>query len=121
MDAGNGHIIQSFLISAGVDAAAYEPETGLLFASTREGVIHIFHQDTPHKFSEVETVKIEFGAKTTGLDSKTHNLFVDTADFGPPANPTADQPHRGGQRFWARSVFWCMVDDELARFQIRRS
>ena len=92
MDADNGHIIQSFPISAGVDAAAYEPATGLLFASTREGIIHIFHEDSPDKFSEVESVKTEFGAKTMGLDSKTHHLFVDTADFGPPASPTADRP-----------------------------
>jgi len=93
LDADNGHVIQSFPISAGVDAAAYEAETGLVFASTREGMIHIFHEDSPDKFSEVETVNTEFGAKTMGLDSKTHRLFVDTADFGPPANPTADQPH----------------------------
>jgi YVTN family beta-propeller protein len=93
MDADNGHIIQSFPISAGVDAAAYEAETGLVFASTREGMIHIFHEDSPDKFSEVETVKTELGAKTMGLDNKTHHLFVDTADFSPPANPTADQPH----------------------------
>jgi hypothetical protein len=92
LDADNGHIIQSFPISAGVDAAAYEPETGLLFASTREGIIHVFHEDSADKFSEVETVKTEFGAKTMGLDSKTHQLFVDTADFAPAANPTADQP-----------------------------
>jgi DNA-binding beta-propeller fold protein YncE len=92
MDADNGHIIQSFPISAGVDAAAYEPATGLVFASTREGMIHIFHEDSPDKFSEVETVKTEFGAKTMGLDSKTHHLFVDTADFSPPSSPTADRP-----------------------------
>jgi DNA-binding beta-propeller fold protein YncE len=92
LDADNGHIIQSFPISAGVDDAAYEPETGLLFASTREGIIHVFHEDSADKFSEVETVKTEFGAKTMGLDSKTHQLFVDTADFAPAANPTADQP-----------------------------
>jgi YVTN family beta-propeller protein len=93
MDADNGHVIQSFPISAGVDAAVYERETGMLFASTREGVIHIFHEDSPDKFSEVETVKTEFGAKTMGLDSKTHHLFVDTADFAPAASPTADEPH----------------------------
>jgi DNA-binding beta-propeller fold protein YncE len=92
MDADNGHIVQSFPISAGADAAAFEPETGLVFVSTREGMIHIFHEDTPDKFSEVETVKTEFGAKTMGLDSKTHHLFVDTADFSPAAAPTADRP-----------------------------
>ena len=93
MDADNGHIVQSFPISAGVDAAAYEPATGLLFASTREGMIHIFHEDSPNKFSEVETVKTDFGAKTMGFDSQTHHLFVDTADFGPAPSPTAEHPH----------------------------
>jgi YVTN family beta-propeller protein len=92
MDADNGKVIQSFPISAGVDASAYDSATGLLFASTREGMIHVFHEDSPDQFSEVETVKTEFGAKTMGLDTKTHNLFVDTADFGPAAAPTQDHP-----------------------------
>lgn len=93
LNADTGKVIQSFPISAGVDAAAYDPETGLIFASTREGMIHIFHEDSPDKFSEVETVKTEYGAKTMGLDAKTHNLFVDTADFAAPAAPTAEHPH----------------------------
>lgn len=93
MDADNGKVIQSFPISAGVDADAYEPETGLIFVSTREGMIHIFHEDSPDKFSVVETVKTEYGAKTMGLDTKTHHLFVDTADFGAPPAPTPQRPH----------------------------
>jgi DNA-binding beta-propeller fold protein YncE len=92
LDADSGKVIQSFPISSGVDAAAYDPETGLIFASTREGMIHIFHQDSPDKYSEVETVQTEYGAKTMGLDTKTHNVFVDTADFAPPAAPTAEHP-----------------------------
>jgi DNA-binding beta-propeller fold protein YncE len=93
LNADSGKVIQSFPISGGVDAAAYDPGTGLIFASTREGMIHIFHEDSPDKYSEVETVKTEFGAKTMGLDTKTHNVFVDTADFAPPAAPTAEHPH----------------------------
>lgn len=93
LDADSGKVIQSFPITAGADANVYEPETGLIFASTRAGMIHIFHEDSPDKFSVVETVKTEFGAKTMGLDTKTHNLFVDTADFGPPPAPTKERPH----------------------------
>lgn len=92
LDADSGKVIQSFPISAGVDAAAYDPETGLIFASTREGMIHIFHEDSPDKFSEVEAIKTEYGAKTMGLDTKTHNLFVDTAEFGQAPAPTAERP-----------------------------
>jgi DNA-binding beta-propeller fold protein YncE len=93
LDSESGKVIQSFPISAGVDAAAYDPETGMIFVSTREGVVHVFHEDSPDKFSEAETIKTEYGAKTMGLDTKTHNLFLDTADFGPAPAPTADRPH----------------------------
>ena len=93
LDSDSGKVLQSFPISAGVDAAAYEPETGLLFVSTREGMVHVFHEDSPDKFSEAETIKTEYGAKTMGLDTKTHNLFLDTADFGPAPAPTAERPH----------------------------
>ena len=93
LDSDSGKVIQSFPISAGVDAAAYDPETGMIFVSTREGMVHVFHEDSPDKFSEAETIKTEYGAKTMGLDTKTHNLFLDTADFGPAPAPTADRPH----------------------------
>jgi DNA-binding beta-propeller fold protein YncE len=96
LDSDSGKVLQSFPISGGVDAAAYEPETGLIFASTREGLVHVFHEDSPGKFSEGETIKTEFGAKTMGLDTKTHKLFLDTADFAPAPAPTAEQPHPRG-------------------------
>ena len=93
MDANDGKIIQSFPITAGTDAAAYDPGTGQIFVSTRAGNIHVFHEDSPDQYSEVDTVKTQVGAKTMGLDIKTHNLFLDTADFGPAPAPTADRPN----------------------------
>jgi DNA-binding beta-propeller fold protein YncE len=93
MDADKGNVIQSFPITAGVDAIVFEPSTAMVFVSTREGMIHIYHEDSPSKLSEVETVKTEYGAKTMGIDTKTHNLFLSTSDFDPPAAPTEKQPH----------------------------
>jgi YVTN family beta-propeller protein len=94
MDADNGKIIgQPFSIGDRVDTNIYDPETGMIAASTREGTIHIFHQDSPDKISVVETVKTEFGAKTMALDAKTHNLYVDTSDFDPAPAPTPQQPN----------------------------
>jgi DNA-binding beta-propeller fold protein YncE len=93
MDADNGKVIQSLPISSGVDGSIYEPETGLLYISTRDGKIHILHEDSPEKLSEIETVQTEFGAKTMGFDEKTHNLFLSTADFTPkPPAPTKENP-----------------------------
>jgi|SRR5271157_679548 len=92
MDADNGKIIgQPLPIGSRVDATVFDPETRLVAASTGDGAIHIFHEDTPDKLSAVETVKTEFGAKTMALDPKTHNLLVDTAEFDPPAAATPGQ------------------------------
>lgn len=93
MDADKGNVLQSFPITAGVDAIQFEPSTATVFVSTREGMIHIYHEDSPSKLSEVETVKTEYGAKTMAVDPKTHNLFLSTSDFDPPAAPTEKQPH----------------------------
>jgi hypothetical protein len=80
-------------ISAGVDGNVFESETGLLFVSTREGKLHVFHEDSPDKLTEVATVETEYGAKTMNIDPNTHNLFLVTADFGPaPAGPTKEDP-----------------------------
>jgi len=93
MDADTGKVLQSYPISAGVDANAFEPATGMLFVSTREGMLHIYHEDSPDKLSEVEAIKTEYGAKTLQVDPKTHNVFLATSDFNPPAAPTEKQPH----------------------------
>jgi hypothetical protein len=94
MDADSGKIIgQPFPIGDRVDTNVYDPETGLIAAATREGTLHIIHEDSPDKYSVVEIVKTEFGAKTMGLDPKTHNLYLTTSDFGPAPAPTAQQPN----------------------------
>ena len=92
MNADTGKVLASYPISAGVDANAFDPGTGLLFVSTREGMLHIFHEDSNDKLSEVETVKTEYGAKTCQVDPKTHRVFLSTSDFNPPAAPTQRQP-----------------------------
>jgi YVTN family beta-propeller protein len=93
MDADSGKVIQSFPISGGADADAYDPSTGLVFVSTRDGKIHIFHEDSPDKFTAMDSVTTEYGAKTMGLDTKTHNLFLTTADFAPAPAATAEHPN----------------------------
>jgi YVTN family beta-propeller protein len=92
MDSTDGHVIQSFPISAGADTVIFEPETDLIFCSTRDGMIHIFHEDTSDKFSKVEEVKTELGAKTMALDPKTHKLYVSTSDFGKPPTSAPGRP-----------------------------
>lgn len=93
MNADGGKVIQSFPISGGADASVYDSTTGLIFVSTREGWVHIFHEDSPDHYSEAGKVKTELGAKTMAYDPKTNRIFVDTAEFGKAPEPTKDRPH----------------------------
>jgi DNA-binding beta-propeller fold protein YncE len=93
VNADNGKVITTLPIGDGVDADRFDPETKLAFASCGEGVLTVVKEDSPEKFSVVENVKTERGARTMALDSKTHDLYLVTAKFGPPPAATAEQPH----------------------------
>ena len=93
VDADSGKVLATLPIGEGVDATAFDPETGLAFASCGEGVLTVVKEESPDKFSVAENVPTKRGARTLALDAKTHNIFVVTADFGPPPAPTADNPH----------------------------
>ena len=93
VDADSGKVLATPAIGDGVDATAFDPGTGLAFASCGEGVLTVVREDSPNKFSVAENVKTQEGARTLALDDKTHQVFVVTAKFGPPPAPTAEQPH----------------------------
>jgi len=92
VDADSGKVLATPAIGEGVDATAFDPETGLAFASCGEGVLTVVKEESPDKFTVAENVPTKRGARTLALDAKTHNVFVVTADFGPPPEPTADNP-----------------------------
>jgi DNA-binding beta-propeller fold protein YncE len=93
VDADSGKVLTTLPIGEGVDATAFDPETGLAFASCGEGVLTVVREESADKFSVAENVPTQRGARTMALDGKTHQSFVVTAKFGPPPAPTADQPH----------------------------
>jgi hypothetical protein len=81
VDAENGKVITTVPIGAGVDAAAYDPETGLAFCSCRDGTVTVVHQGGPDDYRVEETIKTRQGSKTMALDPKTHRLFIPAAKF----------------------------------------
>jgi len=88
-----GKILATPAIGDGVDATAFDDETGLAFASCGEGVLTVVREESADKFSVAENVPTQAGARTMTLDSKTHKAFTVTAKFGPPPAPTADNPN----------------------------
>ena len=84
VDADTGKVIATPAIGAGVDATAYDPGTGYALASNGEGTLTVVKQDGPDKYSVMENVPTKTGARTMGLDLKTHQVVLPTADMIPP-------------------------------------
>jgi len=82
VNADTGQVITTLPIADHVDATAFDTKTRLIFNSNGEGTITVIHQDSPDKYSLVETVKTAPRAKTMALDPKTHRLFLSTAENG---------------------------------------
>jgi DNA-binding beta-propeller fold protein YncE len=82
VDADSGKVITTVPIGDHVDASAFDPESKLIFNSNGEGTISIIHEDSPDKYSVVQTVKTLPRAKTLALDLKTHQVFLSTVEDG---------------------------------------
>jgi DNA-binding beta-propeller fold protein YncE len=85
VNADTGKIVATPAIGDGVDANAFDPESGFAFSSNGEGTLTVVHEDSPDKYSVVENVPTKKSARTMGLDLKTHNVFLPAAEFDPPA------------------------------------
>jgi YVTN family beta-propeller protein len=82
MNADTGNVITTLPIGDHVDATAFDPDSRLIFNSNGEGTITVIHEDSPDKYSIVQTVKTLPKAKTMALDPKTHKLFLSAAEAG---------------------------------------
>ncbi len=92
LDADSGRAVASLPIGEGVDGAAFDHLTSLVFASNGDGTLTVVKQESPDSYRVVENVTTQRSARTMALDEKTHRVFLAAAEFGPRPSPTADQP-----------------------------
>lgn len=92
VNSDNGKVVTTLPIGAGPDAAGFDPGTELAFSSNGEGTLTVIHEDTPDKFTVLENVPTQARARTMALDTKNHQVYLVTAEFGAAPAPTAQQP-----------------------------
>jgi DNA-binding beta-propeller fold protein YncE len=94
LNADTGKVITTVPIGPGVDANRYDPGTHLAFSTNGgNGTLTVVREMTPNRFTLVQNASTERGARTMGLDLKTHRILTVTAKFGPMP------PRVPGQRF----------------------
>jgi DNA-binding beta-propeller fold protein YncE len=90
LSAADGHIITDVPIGVGCDGASFNPETMEAFTSQGDGTLTVVKENSPTDFAVEQTVLTPARAKTHTLDTKTGNIYLITAEFGP--NPDSPAP-----------------------------
>jgi DNA-binding beta-propeller fold protein YncE len=91
VDADSGKVLATYPIGDRVDASAFDAGPRLVFFSTGDGHISIYHQDTAHKYTLLENLPTYPGSKTMGFDPKTHRIFLPANQAGSFAIVTFDR------------------------------
>ena len=87
VDALTGKIVATPAIGEGPDGAGFDPATRLAFSSNGEGTLTVVREISPDDFKVIDTVQTQKRARTMKLDTQSHDVFLVTADFNPPATP----------------------------------
>lgn len=89
MDSDTGRLVATIPAGRGIDAVGFDPGTGMVFASNgRDGTLTIAHEDSPDRYTVIQTLKTELGARTLAVDPASHKVYLATARF------------RGGKPGW---------------------
>jgi len=91
-DPGAGKVVAKVPIGQGPDAAGFDPGLGFAYSSNGEGTLTVVRQ-SGGKYEVVENATTQRGARTMAVDTKTHKVYMPTAQFGPAPAPTQDVPH----------------------------
>jgi hypothetical protein len=83
VDPDAGKLVTTVDIGAGVDAGAFNPKSQQIFMSCGEGVLTVIHEDSPNKYSVVQSVPTVKGARTMALDASTNTVYSVTAQYDP--------------------------------------
>jgi len=83
LDSETGRLVTTAPIGDGPDGAAFDPSTGRVYTSNREGTITVVRALAPDDYRVEQTVATEPGARTITLDERTHRLFLPTGKFSP--------------------------------------
>ena len=89
MSSENGKVLADLPIGVGVDATKFDQ--GLAFASCRDGAL-IVAGEKAGTYTVAQTVKTPLGARTMGVDTTTHKVYLPSAEFEPQPAGSSGRP-----------------------------
>jgi DNA-binding beta-propeller fold protein YncE len=92
MEAKNGKILANLPIGERVDGVGFDPTIKRAYSSNGDGTLTVVEEVGKDSFKVLESVVTQKGARTLAVDTKTHHIFLPTAEFGTTPAPTTENP-----------------------------
>ncbi len=88
-----GEVVTTVKIGSGVDGVSFDPTLKRVYSSNGEGTMTIVQEKDANTFNVLENLPTQKGARTITLNSKTHKLYLPTAEFNEAPAATTQNPH----------------------------
>jgi len=98
VNATTGKVVAEIPNGEGVDALGWDQSQKLMYIPAGgSGNVTVVHEDSPDKYSVVETIPTMRGARTIAVDATHHTAYVFTPEYGPStaAATPGGRPVRG--------------------------
>jgi YVTN family beta-propeller protein len=92
MDAGNGKIITSLPIGAGVDGAEFDAEKERAYSSNGDGTLTVVQGKKGNDYKVIENLTTLRGARTIALNKITHHIYLPTTETEASPEPSKEDP-----------------------------
>ena len=86
-DADTGKQIARIPVGVEPDAAVYDAERKLVFASNCDGTLTVVKQESPDKYTVLQNVKTEREARTMALDPVSRKIYLPVEEVKPGQKP----------------------------------
>lgn len=92
VDANTGKILAKLPIGDRVDGVSYDSGLKRAYSANGDGTMTVVGEDG-NNYKVLENVLTKKGARTIAVDSRTHHIYMPTADFGPVPDATPERQH----------------------------
>ena len=93
VNADNGKVVTTVATGDRTDAAGFDNSKNIVYSSNGDGTLTAIKEESADKYTVIENVATQKGARTCAVNSKTHHIYLPCAEFGETPAATKDKPH----------------------------
>jgi YVTN family beta-propeller protein len=92
LDAIDGHIVSALPIGNGCDGVKFDPGLKRAYSSNGEGTMTVVQESGKDSFKVLENVVTKPGSRTLAVDTRTHHIYLPSAEYEAAPEATAENP-----------------------------